>query len=119
MPKTLREKGFTQVSIPNEIADILDTLIESGDFEYESRAKIVVEALKQWLSDRGYYPLKQRFEHINMSSERIVIKDNRERSMVSIVKRNGQLYCEYDQSKDCDHIRFANLLDGVKKLRKK
>lgn len=119
MPKTLKEKGFTQVSIPNEITDILDTVIEDGEFEYESRAKIVVEALKEWLTNRGYYPLKQRFEHINMSAERIVIKDNKERSMVSIVIRNKQLYCEYDQSLDCDHIRFANLFEDIKMLRKK
>lgn len=118
MPKTLKEKGFTQVSIPNEISAVLDSLIESGEFEYESRAKIVVEALKEWLTDRGYYPTKQRFEHINTSPERIVIKDNKERSMVSIVIKNKRLYCEYDQASDCDHIKFSNLLDEIKKLRK-
>lgn len=119
MPKTLKEKGFTQVSIPNEIANVLDSLIESGEFEYESRAKIVVEALKEWLTNRGYFPVKQRFEHINLSHERVVIKDNRERTMVTIVIRNGNLYCEYDQSSDCDHVRFANLIEEIKRLTKK
>lgn len=119
MPKTLKEKGFTQVSIPNEIASMIDSIIKSGEFEYESRAKIVVDAIKEWLSARGYFPLKPRFEHINMSPERIVVKDSRERTMVTIVLRNKQLFCEYDQSTDCDHTRFASLLEGIKKLKRK
>jgi len=46
-------------------------------------------------------------EHINLYDDHITVRDNRIGRYVDIYARNGVLWCELCETKNCEHIRFA------------
>jgi len=56
MQKTKGRGNWVSVSIPKEIADIIDRVIESRQWGFRSRNDYVLEAVKTDLKTRGHYP---------------------------------------------------------------
>jgi Arc/MetJ-type ribon-helix-helix transcriptional regulator len=56
MPRLKGRGNWVYVSIPKEIAEMVDKAIESGKWGFRSRSDYVLEAVKMDLRTRGYYP---------------------------------------------------------------
>lgn len=55
-PKIEGRGHWVSVSIPKEITDRIDKVIEAGQWGFRSRNDYVLEAVKTDLKTRGYYP---------------------------------------------------------------
>lgn len=108
-------KGFGNVNIRQELIDLIKLLIKAKDVTHTEVAPIVHDAVIEYLTKRGYYPGPPRLEHLNISAERVLLKDRDIASVVGVSPRNGYLRCEHDHSDDCIHVKFAYELEEVKK----
>ena len=54
--KSMGRGNWVNVSIPKEIADRIDKVIESRQWGFRSRNDYILEAVKTDLRSRGYYP---------------------------------------------------------------
>jgi hypothetical protein len=58
-----------------------------------------------------------RFQHLNTKENHITIIDNQIRRTVDIYpKEPNELWCEYDQANDCDHVKYALTIEEVRKV---
>jgi hypothetical protein len=55
-PKRRGRGNWVSVGIPKEITDRIDKVIESAQWGFRSRNDYVLEAIKNDLRIRGYYP---------------------------------------------------------------
>lgn len=51
MPPRVPREGHTNVSLPDELADRVDEIVENGDAGYQSRAEFVRAAVRERLKD--------------------------------------------------------------------
>ena len=115
----MRKKGYTPVGIPNELIDLID-LVCLEKKGYVSRQDFVRAAVIELLDKLGYYAKEPRMEieHINVSENFIILKDNKLHTFVSISLSNGVLFCNYCVSMDCEHLKVARNLPAVKQWSK-
>ena len=103
------EKGWVNVGIPEEIAEIIDKVIDNHKTGARSRADLVLEATKRLLRELGEYPPKPRFEHYNIYDDHATVIDNQTGEWINVYFRDNKLGCDFCKKSDCEHIRF--LLD--------
>ncbi len=111
----MKKKGYTPVGIPNELIELID-LICTEKKGYVSRQDFVRAAVIELLDKLGYYAKEPRMEieHINISENFIILKDNKLHTYVSISLSNGILFCNHCVSMDCEHLKVARNLPAVK-----
>lgn len=51
---------YTTVHIPRGLADLIDKLIDRGEFAYSSRSEFVKDAIRRFLEEYGCYPPNSR-----------------------------------------------------------
>jgi len=51
---------YTTVHIPKTLANLIDRLVENGEFAYSSRSEFVKDAIRRFLEGYGYYPPDSR-----------------------------------------------------------
>lgn len=54
--KAVKRMKYTTVHVPNELAALIDNLIENGTFAYASRSEFIKGAIRRFLEYHGYYP---------------------------------------------------------------
>ncbi len=115
----MRMKGYTPVGIPNELIDLIDLVCKEKK-GYISRQDFVRTAVIELLEKLGYYAKEPRMEieHINISENFIILKDNKLHTYVSIALSNNVLFCNHCISTDCEHIKVAKNLPLVKQWAK-
>jgi Arc/MetJ-type ribon-helix-helix transcriptional regulator len=47
---------YTTIHIPKVLAELIDKLIEHGEFAYSSRSEFVKDAIRRVLEQYGFYP---------------------------------------------------------------
>jgi metal-responsive CopG/Arc/MetJ family transcriptional regulator len=47
---------YTTIHIPKVLAELIDKLVENGEFAYSSRSEFVKDAIRRFLEQYGYYP---------------------------------------------------------------
>ncbi len=115
----MRKKGYTPVGLPNELIELIDLVcIEKKG--YVSRQDFVRAAVIELLDKLGYYAKEPRMEieHINVSENFIILKDNKLHTYVSISLTNATLFCNHCISMDCEHLTVARNLPAVKQWAK-
>ncbi|MEM2122928.1 MAG: ribbon-helix-helix domain-containing protein [Candidatus Bathyarchaeia archaeon] len=51
-----RNRRWTTIAIPQEIAQLIDKVVESQQYGFRSRTDFILEAVKLRLKELGYYP---------------------------------------------------------------
>jgi len=115
----MRQKGYTPVGVPNELVELIDMVCKEKK-GFVSRQDFVRSAIMNQLDRLGYYATQPRMEiqHVNLSENFIMLKDNKLHTYASISFHNRVLFCEHCHSSDCEHVKVARSLPDVQKLAK-
>lgn len=82
--------------------------------------------IKEYVNDLlGVYLEKEDFIHLvapslsidSYEGNRITVKDIKEKVLVDVFYKNGDLQCEKDQSNNCMHTRFIWMTPEISKIR--
>lgn len=49
-------KGWKNIALPEEIVEMIDKAVSGSKFGFRSRTDLVLEAVKNKLTELGYYP---------------------------------------------------------------
>ncbi len=121
LPKKIEKEptdgNYTTIKLPNDIVIEMDKLI--GKHGFKSRAEIVKEALRELLS--RYKPPEPtielpRFDHFNMGIHGVRITDRQLHRIADISFKPEGIYCELDESENCQHIEFALTVPEIKEI---
>lgn len=64
------KKGrYTTVHIPTALADMVDEVIEGGEFAYSSRSEFVKDAVRRFLEYYGRYPRNKHSSNTEETSD--------------------------------------------------
>ena len=58
MSKEKKHPKYTTIHIPVALANLIDNLIDNGEFAYSSRSEFVKDAIRRSLEKHGFYPNK-------------------------------------------------------------
>ena len=56
MSKEKRQPKYTTIHIPIALANLIDNLIDNGEFAYSSRSEFVKDSIRRSLERHGFYP---------------------------------------------------------------
>ena len=97
-----KEDDYTTVRIPKELANEIDDII--GTKGFRTRVEVTKEALRQFLLTYSKKPL---LEHFNLNEDGVRILDHGINLIVDVAFKPKGIQCDYCQTNDCRHIRFA------------
>jgi hypothetical protein len=111
-------KDYTGVSIKDELADDVEKFIaDHPTLGYRSITQFIEAAVRQELDElRLKYPILPRFEHINVDSNGAKILDRQLKEVIQVYIRQDGIYCEHDETDECEHIKYALELEDVQKI---
>jgi Arc/MetJ-type ribon-helix-helix transcriptional regulator len=74
MEQEAERRKYTTIHIPIALARLIDTLIDTGEFAYTSRAEFVKDSIRRALEKHGFYPdskpwLKEIFDNDRLREE--------------------------------------------------
>ncbi len=115
----MRRRGYTPVGVPNELVDLVDLVCKEKK-GYVSRQDFVRSAIINQLDRLGYYATEPRMEmeHVNVSENFIILKDNKLHTYVSVSFNSGKLFCNHCSSLDCEHLKISRNLPTVQEWAK-
>ena len=108
-------EDYATLKIPKELADEIDKIV--GLMGFRSRAEFVKEAIRKLLME---YKEKPPLEHFNLNENGVVVIDriaipNRDLYVQIYFKPEGIL-CEYHNSSNCYHIKYALSKPDIQKV---
>jgi hypothetical protein len=118
MRKTKVEKiDYDFIKIPEDLSAEIDRIV--GTHGYRSRSEVVKDAVRRLLSDYGI-PQRPHMEHFNVNENGVQILDHdieppRGR-LIMVYFTPEKIVCEYDNSSDCRHVKFALSLPEVEDI---
>ena len=93
---------------------------EYPEHGYRSLAQFAEDAVRRRADELRVFELTPRFTHFNILSDHATIQDKKTRRWVNVYpKEPGELWCEYCDSTDCVHVKFALTVPEIKKALKK
>jgi Arc/MetJ-type ribon-helix-helix transcriptional regulator len=123
--KESKRSDHVTVKIPRDLIDEMDKLI--GSLGFRSRGEIAKEAIRQLLDhykESLASPEPPKLEHFNICEEGVRVLDRslaNEHSkgrIIDIYFKPDNAWCEYCESTDCRHVKFALSLPEVRKILK-
>jgi hypothetical protein len=119
---------YTTVRLPKQLIDEIDQIIKRGEKGYKSRAELIKEAIRDKL--RTFPPMPNQspaqalppIEHFNIDADGIRILDRTIANGVSkgriidIYFKPDMVWCEYCESTDCQHVKFALNIPEVQSI---
>jgi Arc/MetJ-type ribon-helix-helix transcriptional regulator len=113
--KTKQRDDHNTVRLPEELTDEMDKLI--GTHGFRSRAEIAKEAIRAFL-EKYQKEIAQlpRFEHFNMGATGVRISDRKLKRIADIDFKPEGIYCQLDETNDCEHIQFALTVPEIKAI---
>ena len=121
--KKSKPSDHVTVKIPRDLTGEMDKLI--GSLGFRSRGEIAKEAIRQLLShykESLASPELPKLEHFNICDEGVRVLDRslaNEHSkgrIIDIYFKPDNAWCEYCESTDCRHVKFALSLPQVQKI---
>jgi hypothetical protein len=115
------EEETTTIELPRSLVDEIEQIMR---LKFERRpvsvstSRYVSELLRYAIEkEQASQLFSQSLEEYSIEKDRIYIKDN-ERNVVAELsfKDLGDLYCNYDASKNCVHIGFALSIPAVQRI---
>jgi hypothetical protein len=116
---------YTTVRLPKELMDEIDQLIKRGIRGYKSRAEFIKEAVRKRFEElRTVKPMIElpALEHFNIDEDGVRILDRNLANKVSsgriidVYFKPDLVWCDYCQSSNCRHIKFALDLSAVQEI---
>ena len=122
MPKKIEkeptEGDYTTIKLPNDLVSLMDKLI--GKHGFRSRAEIVKDALRELLKQYKTAEAEMpRFEHFNKGPDGVRITDRQLHRIAEIRFKPDGIFCELDESDNCEHIEFALTVPEIKEIIRK
>ena len=118
------EKDFRGVSLKRELVDEVERFVIEHP-GYKGIADFVHEAVRIRMEEIRKSHIEKplpRFEHFNKDPNGVKITDRKLRKIADIYFKPEGIFCELDQSNDCEHIDFAltvpDIQDIIRKRRK-
>jgi len=105
---------YITIRIPKELADEMDELI--GKRGFRTRAEIAKEAIRKFLSE-----YKPHLEHFNIDVEKQCVRviDHKRRCIADVYFTEKGIWCEWDNSTDCEHVKYALEIPKVREILRK
>ena len=120
---SMSESKYTKINLNRDLADKIEQFIrEYPEHGYRTLGQFVEDAVRRRAEDLHIFDLTPRFEHFNLDKENgiIRIRDKKYNIYADIyaVIRNGKpiLWCEHDNSTNCEHVKYALSLDKVREI---
>jgi hypothetical protein len=119
-----KSREYLDVNVPRRLEPFMQELLNNK----EILAKLEFDKFSRTLSGLGNWIIRQflidntsyRFDHINMKENHITIKDRKLRRVVDVwVKDKDKLWCELDDSNDCDHVHATLEIEEVRDILQK
>jgi hypothetical protein len=116
---------YTTVRLPREIMDEIDQIIKRGVRGYKSRAEFIKEAIRKRFEElQPIQPISKLppLEHFNINQEGVRILDRTLANnttngrIIDVYFKPGIVWCDYCQSSNCQHTRFALELTEVQNI---
>ena len=112
--------GYKTLTLPEAFIKEIESIIEKANAEagykkYRSAPQFLEQLIAQYRNE-------PKLEHFNMDARGIKVLDRklgRKGMIVDVFFRPDQVRCEYCESSDCEHTRFALSLPKVQELIKK
>ena len=119
---------YTTVRLPKELMEEIDQIIEHGVRGYKSRAEFIKEAIRKRFEELEALmpkPMPPALEHFNLNEHGVRVLDrtlpNTTSSgrIIDVYFNPDKVICEYCESSDCRHVKFALSLPEVQKILRK
>ncbi|MDR2700313.1 MAG: hypothetical protein LBC12_05860 [Nitrososphaerota archaeon] len=113
-----------KISIPKDEWKLVQEYYNKHEEQLKlQRIRSPTMLLRQWMLDK-YREIEQktaekflsRFEHINVDSNGVKILDRQLKEVVQIRIKQDGIYCEHDETDECEHIKYALELEEVRKI---
>ncbi len=127
MPTTeeTNQDEYTTVRLPKEIMDEIDDIIKRGTRGYKSRAEFVKEAVRKRFEELQTQQPQLKLpplEHFNIDEDGVRILDRTLASktmggrIIDVYFKPNLVWCDYCQSSNCQHTKFALELPEVQDI---
>jgi len=114
---------YTTVRLPKELIEEIDKILKHGVMGYKSRAEFIKEAIREKLRTIPREILEQlSLEHFNLDEhgvrilDRSLANEHSKGSIIDVYFKPENAWCEYCESTDCRHVKFALSLPEVRKI---
>ena len=120
---------YTTVRLPKELMDEVDQIIKRGVKGYKSRAELIKEAIRDKLRTFPLIveepPAQQALppiEHFNVDEngvrllDRTLANGESRGRIIDVYFKPDKVLCEYCDSTDCRHVKFALNIPKVQKI---
>jgi Arc/MetJ-type ribon-helix-helix transcriptional regulator len=116
---------YTTVRLPKELMEEIDEIIRHGVRGYKSRAEFIKEAIRKRFEEvKTLKPTTEAppLEHFNLDEHGVRVLD---RSLATKTSRGriidvyfkpDNVWCDYCQSSNCQHVKFALNLPQVQNI---
>ena len=116
---------YITVRLPKNLMDEVDSLIKRRIRGYKSRAEFIKETVRKRLEELKAAEPELRLpplEHYNLDDQGVRILDRTLTSQTSkgriidVYFKPNSVWCDYDQSDNCQHVKFALDIPGVQEI---
>ncbi len=119
MPK--EEQDFRGVSLKRGLVEEVARFVDTHP-EYKSIADFVHEAVRVRMEEIRKSHIEKplpRFEHFNKGTNGVRITDRKLHRIADISFKPTGIFCELDQSDNCEHIDFALTIPEIQAIIRK
>jgi hypothetical protein len=119
---------YRGVSLQRELVDRIEEYVKTHpETGYKSMADFVTDAVRKRCEDLNILPSKPILEHFNLTENGVTILDRSlnppKGALVDVyfkpdAKNRLQARCQYDETDDCSHVKFALDLPEVQEILK-
>ncbi|MGA2386953.1 MAG: ribbon-helix-helix domain-containing protein [Candidatus Bathyarchaeia archaeon] len=119
------QDDYTTVRLPKELIDEIDQIIKRGIRGYKSRSEFIKEAIRKRFEDLQTaqpMPKLPPLEHFNVDEEGVRILDRTLATktsggrIIDVYFKPDSVFCDYCQSSNCRHTKFAQELPAVQEI---
>jgi hypothetical protein len=116
---------YTTVRLPKELLDEIDNIIKRGIRGYKSRAEFIKEAIRKRFEELQLtQPMLDLppLEHFNIDEQgvrildRTLITQSSNGRIIDVYFKPNMVWCDYCQSDNCRHTKFALDLPQVREI---
>jgi len=118
-----KKPEFKSVSVKEEFAESIEEFVkEHPELGYRSMAQFLEDASRRRLEElRGQVKAFPRFERINGDSSGVMLYDRELKGNKAVhisIKPSG-IKCDFHETNNCEHVKYALGLDDVQELIRK
>ena len=119
---------YTTVRLPKELMEEIDDIIKRGMRGYKSRAEFIKEAIRRRFEELESLPPPKPLpplEHFNLNEsgvrvlDRTVSNSSSDGRIIEVYFNPDKVVCEYCESQNCRHVKFALAIPEVQKILRK